>query len=61
VSRSRSRSRSRGRDPGNVSGNDSITTPAATNLENTRRDDETKSADVRDGHEESGMSASGRC
>jgi hypothetical protein len=60
VSRSRSRSRSRGRDPGNVSGNDSITTPTATNLENTRHDDKTKSGDVRRGHEESGMSASRR-
>jgi hypothetical protein len=59
VSRSRSRSRSRGRDPGNVSGNDSITTTTAANLENARHDGETKSVGVRGGHEESGMSASG--
>jgi hypothetical protein len=61
VSRSRSRSRSRGRDPGNVSGNDSITTTTAANLEKSRHDGEIKSAGVRGGHEESGMSASGSC
>ena len=60
MSRDRSRSRSRGREPGNVSGNDSINTPTAANPENARHDDEIKSADVRGGHEDAGMSASGR-